>query len=93
MSLNEIKDVKLSIKRSDGALHYFYKPFVHFSFWLRWVFVAALGLSLGAARGAYAWLQCSGFSCCRAGTSGHTGFSGCGSRALDHRLSSCGAGA
>ena len=51
MSLNEIKDVKLSIKRSDGALHYFYKPFVHFSFWLRWVFVAALGLSLVAEQG------------------------------------------
>ena len=31
-------------------------------FWLRWVFVAALGLSLVAARGGYSLLQHAGFS-------------------------------
>ena len=32
-----------------------------------------------------------GFSCCRAWTVGHTGFSICSSRALGHSLNSCGA--
>ena len=77
MSLNEIRDVKLSIKRYNGALYYFYKLFVYISFWLRWVFIAALGLSLGEARGGYSPLQCSGISCF-------------GARALGHRLNSCG---
>ena len=33
-----------------------------FFFWLRWVFIAALGLSLVAASGGYFLLQCVGFS-------------------------------
>ena len=42
-----------------------------FFFWLRWVFVAAHGLSLVAASGGYSSCSarashCSGFSCCRA---------------------------
>ena len=35
-------------------------------FWLRWVFVAACRLSLGAVTGGYASLWCLGFSCCGA---------------------------
>ena len=52
-------------------------------FWLCWVFVAAHGLSLVAASGGCSVLRSTG--CTRAG------FSSCGSRALEHRLSSCGA--
>ena len=36
--------------------------FYLFYFWLHWVFVAAHGLSLGAASGAYSSLWCAGFS-------------------------------
>ena len=55
-------------------------------FWLRWIFVAAHGLSLVAANGGYSLLWCAGFSLrwllllrstgCRC-----TGFSSCGTRA------------
>ena len=54
-----------------------------FFFWLRWVFVAAHGLSLVAARGATL--------SCGAQASHCGGFSCCGARALERRLSSCGA--
>ena len=64
-------------------------------FWLCWVFVDAWGLSPVAASGGYSWLRCAGFSLwwllllwstgCRC-----AGFSSCGSRALERRLSSCG---
>ena len=37
--------------------------------------------------------HCGGFFCCRAQALGRTGFSSCGSLALEHRLSSCGTGA
>ena len=47
-------------------------------FWLRWVFVAVCGLSLVTASGGHSSLWCAGFS-------------SCGSRALERRLSSCGA--
>ena len=33
---------------------------------------------------------CSGFSCCLAWTLGSVGFTSCGSRAVEHRLNSCG---
>ena len=46
------------------------------SLWLR------MGFSLVAASGGYSLLQCTGSRC--------TGFSSCGTRALEHRLSSCG---
>ena len=70
-------------------------------FWLCGVFVAAHGLSLvvGATLccGARAF-HCSGFSCCRARALGvwasvvvACSFGSCGSRAVEHRLSSCGA--
>ena len=67
-----------------------------FYFWLRWVFVAARGLSLVAVSGGYSSLWCAGFSLwwlllLRSTGSRHSGFSSCGTRALECRLSSCGA--
>ena len=52
-------------------------------FWLRWVFVAARGLSLVAASGGYSSLQCAGFLLqwlllLRSMGSRHAGFSSCG---------------
>ena len=78
-------------------------------FWLRWVFVAAHGLSLVAASGGYSLWWCAGFSLqwllllpsmgsrhagfrsCGMGAPVVVacGFSSCGSRVLEHRLSSC----
>ena len=65
-------------------------------FWLHWVFVAVCGLSLVAVSGGHSLLQCAGFSLrwlllLRSMGSRHMGFSSCGSQALEHRLSSCGA--
>ena len=65
-------------------------------FWLRWVFVAARGLPLLVASGGYSLLWCAGFSLrwlllLQSMGSRHTGFSRCGSWALERRLSSCGA--
>ena len=70
--------------------------FILFYFWLRWVFVAACGLCLVVARGGYSSLQCVGFSlqCLLllwSTGSRCMGFSSCGLRALECRLSSCGA--
>ena len=64
-------------------------------FWLHWVFVAASGLSLVAVSGGYSSLWCAGFSLrwlllLQSMGSRCVGFSSCGSRALEHRLSSCG---
>ena len=64
-------------------------------FWLLWIFIAAHGLSLVAARGATlrssAWAsRCAEFSCCRASTLGFCGLGGCSSQTLEPRLS-CGA--
>ena len=55
-------------------------------FWLRWVFVAANGLSLVAASGGYSSLWYAGFSLrwlllLRSLGSKHEGFSSCGTRA------------
>ena len=65
-------------------------------FWLRLVFVAVHGLSLVAASGGYSLLRCAGFSLrwlllLQSTGSRRAGFSSCGSRALECRLSSCGA--
>ena len=65
-------------------------------FRLHWVFVATCGLSLVAASGGYSLLWCAGFSLqwlllLRSMGSRCTGFSSCGTRALERRLSSCGA--
>ena len=50
--------VIVSISLIPFILFYFFK----FYFWLRWVFVAARGLSLVAASGDYSSLRCTGFS-------------------------------
>ena len=65
-------------------------------FWLCWVFVAACRLSLVAASGGYSSLRCVGFSLrwlllLQNMGSRCVGFSSCGTRALEHRLSSSGA--
>ena len=76
------------------SIYLFIYLFIYF--WLRWVFVAAHGLSLVAESWGYSSLRCAGFSLwwlllLRSAGSRHAGFSSCGSRALEHRLSSCGA--
>ena len=65
-------------------------------FWLCRVFVAARGLSLVAVSGGSSSLRCAGFSLwwlllLRSTGSRRAGFSSCGTRALERRLSSCGA--
>ena len=84
---------------------FFFSKFIYLFiyFWLRWVFVAARGLSLVAASGGSFSLRCVGLTvvallCCGAralGTQASVvvarGLSSCGSRALERRLSSCGA--
>ena len=73
------------------------KLFIYlFIFWLHWVFVAVHGLSLVAVIRGYSSMRCVGFSLwwlllLWSMGSRHVGFSSCGSRALEHRLSSCGA--
>ena len=63
--------------------------------WLRWLFVAACGLSLVVASGVYSSSRCAGFSLrwlllLWSTGSRAAGFSSCGLRALECRLSSCG---
>ena len=65
-------------------------------FWLRWVFVAVHRFSLVAVSGGYSSLRYAGFSWrrllfLRSMDSRCAGFSSCGLRALERRLSSCGA--
>ena len=62
-----------------------------FFVWLCWVLVAVCKLSLVAASGGYSSLQCTGFSLRWLLLLQSAGFSSCGSRALERRLSSCGA--
>ena len=85
-----------------GFFVYFFLIYL-FYFCLRWVFVAARGLSLVAASGGYSSLWCVGFSLqwllllrntalgVRASVVVAHGLSSCGSWALERRLSSCGA--
>ena len=66
------------------TLFIFINLFIYFG--LRWVFVAARGLSLVVASGGYSSLQCVGFSLqwlllLRSMGSRHAGFSSCGMRA------------
>ena len=63
---------------------------IHF-FWLRWVFVAAHGLSLVAVSRGYSSMRCTGFSLrwlllLRSTGSRCAGFSSCGSRAQQLQL-------
>ena len=75
----------------------FFNLFILFIyFWLHCVFVAAHRLSLVSVSGGYSLLWCAGFSLrwfllLRSTGSRHVGFSSCGLRALERRLSSCGA--
>ena len=67
-----------------GILQFF--VFVFLNFWLRWVFVAARGLSLVVASGDYSSLWCVGFSLrwlllLRSTGSRRAGFSSCGAQA------------
>ena len=67
-------------------IHFLKNKFIYFYFWLRWVFVAAHGLSLVAASGGHSSLRCAGFSlwwCLLLGSMGSrcVGFSSCGTRA------------
>ena len=64
--------------------------------WLWWVFIDACRLSLVAVSGVQSSLRCVGFSLpwlllLRSMGPRCAGFSSCGSRALERRLSSCGA--
>ena len=74
----------------------FLKKFIYlFYFCLHSVFVATRGLCLVAVSGGYSLLRCAGFSLqwlllLRSTGSRRVGFSSCGSRPLEHRLSSCG---
>ena len=79
-----------------AALFFFINLFYIFYFWPRWVFIAAHRLSRVATSGGYSLLRCAGFSLLwllllRSTGSRRAGFSSCGSRALERRLSSCGA--
>ena len=70
--------------------------FLFFYFWLCWVFIAVRGLSLVAVSGGYSLLRCAGFLLewlllLRSTGSRRAGFSSCGSRALERRISNCGA--
>ena len=66
---------------------FFFKDLILFLFfWLSWVFVAALRLSLVVASGGYSSLRCAGFSLwwllfLQSMDSRCTGFSSCGTRA------------
>ena len=69
---------------------------VLFFLWLHWVFVAARGLSLVVASRGYSLLWCTGLwlrwpLLLQSTGSRHAGFSSCGTRAPELRLSSCGA--
>ena len=49
-------------ERKVWEFFYFFIIFFTFYFWLRWVFVAARGLSVVAMSGGYSSLRCAGFS-------------------------------
>ena len=76
----------------------FFLKILFIYFWLRWVFIAACGLSLVAESRGYSLLRCTGFSLrwlllLQSTGSRHMGFSSCGTRAsvvVAHGLSSCG---
>ena len=83
---------------SSSCLHFSKNLLLFFNlyFSLLWVFVAVRRLSLVAVSRGYSSLRCTGFSLrwlplLRSMGSRRVGFSSCGSRALERRLSSCGA--
>ena len=75
-----------STRKYFKRLNYFFKFIYFIYFWLRWVFIAARGLSLVAASGSYSSLWCVGFSLqwlllLRSTGSRHAGFGSCGTQA------------
>ena len=84
-------------KNTCKAVIVFLNLFILFIyFWLRWVSVAAHGLSPVAASGGHCSLWCTGFSLqwpllLQNSVSRRAGFSSCGLQALERRLSSWGA--
>ena len=84
-----------SVYASNSSNFFFKYIYLFINFWLCWVFVAAHRLSLVAASKGYSSLLCAGFSLrwlllSWSKGSRRVGFSSCGSRALERRLSSCG---
>ena len=80
--------IKLSRFFSTSRCFVFFKNkciYLFIYFWLRWVFVAARGLSLVVASRGYSLLRCAGFALrwllLWSMGSRHAGFSSCGARA------------
>ena len=81
---------------SPSCFFFFFFPLNFCFFWLCWVFVALHGLSLVEVSRGYSSLRCVGFSLLwlllwLSTGSKCVGFGSCSSRALERRLSSCGA--
>ena len=74
----------LQLMGPQGERFFFKNLFIYF--WLRWVFVAAHGLFIAVA----SLVAEHGLQVLRLQQLWHAGFSSCGSRALERRLSSCG---
>ena len=76
---------------TSSFLFFFLNKFIYlFSFGCVGSFIAAQGFSLVAESWGYFALRRTGFAL-RSTGSRHVGFSSCSSRALERRLSSCGA--
>ena len=67
----------------DG-LHFLKNEFIYFYFWLRWVLVAARGLSLVAASGGHSSSRCAGLSLSRPLLLRSTGSRSAGSVVVAH---------
>ena len=89
-------DLETAISPGSHGSFFFFNLFILFIyFWLHWGFVAVRGLSLVVASGGYSSLWCVSFSLwclllLQSMGSRQTGFSSCGSWALERRLSSFG---
>ena len=86
VSTNSFNKLLFCLISQCAFLFFFLIFYFIYLFWLRWVFVAACGLSLVVASGGYSSLQCAGFSLqwlllLRNTGSRCAGFSSCGSRA------------
>ena len=92
--VSTVCSLSLILRNFGGFFFFWVCLFIYlFIYWLCWVFVAECELSLLAASGGYSSLQCTGFSLrwllLWSMGSRPPGFSSCGLRALEHRLSSC----
>ena len=93
---------RLALNLASPLLLFFFLINLFIYFWLRWVFIAARGLSLVVASRGYSSLLCAGFSlrwlllCGAQGLGAQAlvvaarGLSSWGSRAVERRLSICG---